>query len=150
LQAFDFRFKVGNVLPYADGFQLLGSPTNRWSAVYALNGTIQTSDARLKREIANLKYGLSQVMRLRSVSFQWKDGNDKGTHLGLIAQEVVAVLPEAVQKGASASAPLGMNYRIDSCAHQSIKSSKEQSSVLKRRSKHYVQRRMPWASGLLL
>src|ERR1043165_9175707 len=110
LRAFDFRFKVGNVLPYADGFQLLGSPTNRWSAVYALNGTIQTSDARLKREIANLKYGLSQVMRLRSVSFQWKDGNDKGTHLGLLAQEVAAVLPEAVQKGASASAPLGMNY----------------------------------------
>src|SRR6185369_11838051 len=46
LRAFDFRFRVGNVLPYDDGFQLLGSSTNRWSAVYALNGTIQTSDAR--------------------------------------------------------------------------------------------------------
>ena len=83
---------------------------NRWSEVWAVNGTIQTSDVRLKQGIANLKYGLSQVMQLRPVSFQWKAGNDKRTHLGLIAQEVDAVLPEAVQKSADASAPLGMNY----------------------------------------
>ncbi|HXI90577.1 MAG TPA: tail fiber domain-containing protein [Blastocatellia bacterium] len=104
-----FRFKVGNVEPDSDT-QTLGSSSNKWSAVWALNGTIQTSDARLKQGIANLKYGLSQVMQLRPVSFQWKAGNDKSTHLGLIAQEVDAVVPEAVQKGADAAAPLGMNY----------------------------------------
>ena len=49
-------------------------------------------------------------MQLRPVSIQWKAGDDKRTHLGLIAQEVEAVLPEAVQKSADARTPLGMNY----------------------------------------
>src|SRR6266536_780632 len=105
-----FRFRVGDVLPDSDNSQTLGSSTNRWSAVWAANGTIQTSDVRLKQGVADLKYGLSQVMQLRPVSFQWKEGNDKGTHLGLIAQEVDAVMPEAVQKSADANAPLGLNY----------------------------------------
>src|SRR2546423_10786788 len=105
-----FRFNGSNVLPDVDNSLNLGSSTNRWSAVFAVNGTIQTSDVRLKREIANLKYGLNQVMQLRPVSFQWKEGNAKRTHLGLIAQEVDAVMPEAVEKSADANAPLGMNY----------------------------------------
>jgi hypothetical protein len=125
-----FRFKVGDVLPDTDNSQTLGSPMNRWAVVYAANGTIQTSDARLKQGIANLKYGLSQVMQLRPVSFQWKDGNDKGTHLGLIAQEVDAVLPEAVQKGADADAPLGMNY--SSLIPVLIKAIQEQQGTLER------------------
>ena len=41
-RAGSFRFKVGSVLPDMDIAQGLGSSTNRWSAVYALNGTIQT------------------------------------------------------------------------------------------------------------
>ena len=110
LQALDFQFNNGNLLPNTDTFQRIGSATNRWKEVWAANGTIQTSDVRLKQRIANLKYGLNQVMQLRPVSFQWKTGNDKGTHLGLIAQEVDAVLPEAVQKGADPETPLGMNY----------------------------------------
>ena len=105
-----FRFSGSNVLPDVDNALNLGSSTNRWSAVFAVNGTIQTSDVRLKRGITNLKYGLNQVMQLRPVSFQWKNGNDKNTHLGLIAQEVDAVMPEAVEKSADANAPLGMNY----------------------------------------
>jgi hypothetical protein len=106
----DFHFKAGNVLPDLNASQTLGSSSNKWKEVWAVNGTIQTSDVRLKRGITNLKYGLSQVMRLRPVSFQWKSGNDNGTHLGLIAQEVDAVMPEAVEKSADANAPLGMNY----------------------------------------
>src|SRR6185295_13026245 len=105
-----FRFSGGNVLPDIDNNLTLGSAGNRWSAVYAANGTIQTSDVRLKQGIANLAYGLNQVMQLRPVSFQWRAGNDKRTHLGLIAQEVDAVMPEAVEKSADANAPLGMNY----------------------------------------
>jgi len=108
-----FRFKTGgpgvSVSPNADDALYLGESSNRWKEVWAVNGTIQTSDVRLKRGIINLKYGLSQVMQLRPVSFQWKNG-DNATHLGLIAQEVDAVMPEAVQKSADANAPLGMNY----------------------------------------
>jgi Chaperone of endosialidase len=129
-----FRFKsvaAGvSVSPHNDDVLYLGEATNRWSAVYAVNGTIQTSDVRLKRGITNLKYGLSQVMQLRPVSFQWKAGNDNRTHLGLIAQEVDAVLPEAVEKNADANAPLGMNY--STLIPVLIKAIQEQQRTLKR------------------
>ena len=125
-----FRFRVGDVLPDSDNSQTLGSSTNRWSAVWAANGTIQTSDARLKRGITNLKYGLNQVMQLRPVSFQWKNGNDNAMHLGLIAQEVDAVMPEAVEKSADANSPLGMNY--SNLIPVLIKAIQEQQGTLER------------------
>ena len=130
LRANEVRFIAGNVLPDSDNIQSLGGSLNRWTAVWAANGTIQTSDARLKQRIANLKYGLSQVMQLRPVSFEWKDRNDKSTHLGLIAQEVDTVLPEAVQKSTDADAPLGMNY--STLIPVLIKAIQEQQSTLER------------------
>jgi len=125
-----FRFKAGNVLPDLDNNQTLGSSSNKWKEVWAVNGTIQTSDVRLKQRIANLKYGLRQVMQLRPVSFQWKTGNDMSTHLGLIAQEVDAVLPEAVEKSSDANAPLGINY--SSLIPVLIKAIQEQQGTLER------------------
>jgi endosialidase-like protein len=101
---------IGNMFPNYDGAQLLGKTTKRWSAVFAVNGVIQTSDARLKKTVTNLGYGLSQVMQLRPVSFQWKDRTDGRTHLGLIAQEVENIIPEAVERDKDPATPLGMNY----------------------------------------
>jgi hypothetical protein len=69
-------------------------------------------------------------MQLRPVSFQWKAGSDKGTHLGLIAQEVDTVLPEAVQKSTDAGAPLGMNY--STLIPVLIKAIQEQQGMLER------------------
>ncbi|HQR35803.1 MAG TPA: tail fiber domain-containing protein [Blastocatellia bacterium] len=99
----------GDVFPTFDGYRL-GTPTKRWAAVYAVNGTIQTSDARMKKGITNLRYGLSELMQLRPVSFQWKDDNNGQQHLGFIAQETQQVIPEAVVQPAEADSTLGMNY----------------------------------------
>jgi hypothetical protein len=62
-------------------------------------GFQQPSDARHKDDIENLSGALDKVLRLRGVSFRWKDESsksEKGKQFGLIAQEVNEVLPETV------------------------------------------------------
>lgn len=82
--------------PDADGARDLGTSSYRWNTVYAVNGTINTSDARLKENVAELRYGLAEVMQLRPVSFRWRDFPEDGTRLGLVAQEVRPVISEVV------------------------------------------------------
>lgn len=62
----------------------------------------QTSDERLKRNIEPLSGALDKVTRLRGVWFNWTNqpaDTPQPRDLGLIAQEVKAVLPEAVTEG---------------------------------------------------
>ena len=98
----------GDVIPDADNSRTCGNSSKRWSAVYAVNGTIQTSDLRLKKNIHELPYGLTEVLRLNPVAYNWKD-NTGGNKIGLIAQEVRKVIPEVVL-GDEAKENLGMNY----------------------------------------
>ncbi|WP_408097050.1 tail fiber domain-containing protein [Peredibacter sp. HCB2-198] len=64
-----------------------------------LSGTLtQASDIRLKHEINSIPYALDAVTKLDGVTYYWKDsskGPDK--QIGLIAQNVEKVFPEAVQ-----------------------------------------------------
>jgi len=130
LRASTFWVRGGDWNPDIDNTIQLGQPSNRWSEVWAVNGTIQTSDARLKQRITNLRYGLSQVMQLRPVTFQWMDGSDGRTHVGLIAQEVEPIMPEIIERNSDASAPLGMNY--NNLIPVLIKAIQEQQILLKR------------------
>lgn len=58
---------------------------------------VQGSDSRLKDNIIPITNSLDKVKSLRGVEFDWNSGVNEGTHdVGLIAQEVEAVLPEAV------------------------------------------------------
>ena len=70
-----------------------------------VNGTItcanliETSDARLKEDIAPLTDALDKVVALRGVSYQRKDA-DGGAEIGFIGQEVAGVYPELVDTDA--------------------------------------------------
>jgi hypothetical protein len=94
--------------PFSTGTYTLGTSTRRWTEVHAVNGTIQTSDATLKQDIADLSYGIDEVMRLRPVTFRWIGEAEGKTRVGLLAQEVRAVVPEVVNE--SDGGPLGLNY----------------------------------------
>lgn len=60
---------------------------------------IYSSDKRLKNDIQPIKDSLSKVLQITGVSFSWKSGNKKGkADIGVIAQDVQKVLPEAVSE----------------------------------------------------
>jgi len=54
------------------------------------------SDRRLKTNIQTVPNALSKVLELRGVTYDWKDGREKGNRLGFIAQEVAEILPQVV------------------------------------------------------
>ena len=56
------------------------------------------SDRKLKKNIKDTPYGLSDVMKMRAVEFDWKEKR-KGVHdIGVIAQEVEKIIPEVVKE----------------------------------------------------
>ena len=79
-----------------DSFQLGGSAL-RWEAVWATDGTINTSDRREKRDIQQLHYGLREILDLNPVRFRWKAKPEQGEKLGLIAQDLLEIIPEVVK-----------------------------------------------------
>jgi trimeric autotransporter adhesin len=99
-----------DVVPWSTNASYLGTSANRWLAVYSANGTIQTSDARLKSNIKDIGYGLETILNLRPVSFTWKDDTQNALHLGLIAQDVQKVIGEVVDTGKDSEKTLGINY----------------------------------------
>jgi len=83
--------------PTTDNIRDLGTSTYRWDDVYATNGTINTSDKRDKQNIKQTTYGLNEILQLNPVSFTWKDKPQQGKKLGLIAQDLLKVIPEVVK-----------------------------------------------------
>lgn len=56
-----------------------------------------TSDIRLKKDIALIPDALAKLAQLRGVTFHWKDPAKSGAeHIGVIAQDVEKVFPQAV------------------------------------------------------
>ena len=82
----------------ASGNLLVG--TTSGSDKVTVNGTVSatnfntTSDATLKTNVETLSGSLDAVKSLRGVSFDWLDNG--GSEIGVIAQEVEAVLPNVV------------------------------------------------------
>lgn len=67
-------YQDGSIAPLADNAQTCGATGLRWSAVWAANGTIQTSDERTKKDIEDSVLGLSFINDLRPVSYKFKVG----------------------------------------------------------------------------
>jgi hypothetical protein len=65
----------------------------------AQNGTSWTnsSDERLKNITGEIQNGLNKVCSLRAAEYTWKSDETAKPQVGLIAQDVLAVLPQAVE-----------------------------------------------------
>lgn len=82
--------------PWSDATYSLGTGPQRWTAVYAVNGTIQTSDGNEKQQIEELSAAeLAVARRLKGLirKFKFNDavaekGDDARIHVGVIAQDV--------------------------------------------------------------
>lgn len=100
---------TGKVIPDADNAFTLGEGGRRWSQVWSATGTIQTSDATLKTNIIPSPYGLQEVLQLTPVQYNWKETPDGKKEVGLLAQDVLKLIPEAVVVPEDGSA-MGMKY----------------------------------------
>jgi hypothetical protein len=98
-----------DLLPVTDHASNLGSATLGFNNVYSYNYT-SLSDFRLKKNIADLSYGLKEVLKLRPVSYLWKKRPEDGLALGLIAQEIRKVIPEVVTEGTDEEKTLAVKY----------------------------------------
>jgi len=57
------------------------------------------SDRKLKKNITELDYGLNEILQLKPSRYLMKEENEGDpTHIGLIAQDVQAILPEVVHE----------------------------------------------------
>lgn len=82
--------------PAGSGNVSLGASTHLWSSVYAVSGTIQTSDLTHKVEVEELpeKY-LAMLDGVTPRRFKLVEGTSGRYHVGFIAQEVEAAMEAA-------------------------------------------------------
>ncbi|MEM7374739.1 MAG: tail fiber domain-containing protein [Bacteroidota bacterium] len=99
-----------HVFPRLDNSAELGRASNRWKLVWSANGTLQTSDRRLKENIHLLDYGLNQVLSMKPVRYHWKNDPAGPAKLGFIAQDLLKTVPEVVMQPEDPEASLGVNY----------------------------------------
>jgi hypothetical protein len=106
------------------------------SAELDVNGEIKTvdinvaSDANLKTNIKTIKDPLEKVLKIRGVTFDWKENLKSSA--GVIAQEVEEVLPELVKDKGSKS----VNYNgLIGLLIEAVKAQQEEINMLKDRLK---------------
>ncbi|HTY12712.1 MAG TPA: tail fiber domain-containing protein [Candidatus Omnitrophota bacterium] len=117
----DMLTVAGNVVPASDAINTCGKSGKRWYQIWASTGTIQTSDDRIKAGQKDLGKGLADIEKLKPKEYflrnaemtgkgiSFKPGGKKD--IGLIAQELYKVIPEAVYKPSDEAKELwGINY----------------------------------------
>jgi len=100
----EFRWSH-SVEPINDNSLSLGNSTNRWAQVFAINGVINTSDFNEKENILPLKYGVEELMKIKPITYEWKnkygsitdsEGIVAKKKIGFRAQNLQQVIPEVV------------------------------------------------------
>jgi hypothetical protein len=99
----------GRVNPAGVGYAVYGENNNHSGYAGYFHGDVTVtgifsnpSDERLKKNVKPIDGALGQLLKLRGVTFEWKDPDSyggAGTQQGFIAQEVEKVFPHWVTTG---------------------------------------------------
>jgi len=82
--------------PNGTGYDL-GSIFIPWEDLYLKEGVVNISDRQAKTNIKKLDAGLEEILRLQPIKYQWKNSKTDKEKIGLIAQDLLNVLPEVVK-----------------------------------------------------
>jgi hypothetical protein len=106
----------GEVRPADDNDHSIGLSNRRYTTIFAVNGSINTSDRTEKNTIVESDLGLDFINKLKPVSYKWNKDDGK-THYGLIAQDLEETLTSIGKTIADfggiykeADSPMGLGY----------------------------------------
>jgi hypothetical protein len=102
-------FKGMNVVPATDNSKSCGASGKRWTAVWAANGTIQTSDERQKAIKGSCR-GLDFIRTLNPFEYDWINSPEGKIHMGVGARAIRAAYPELALVQGRESDVMGLNY----------------------------------------
>src|SRR6478609_5851795 len=89
-----------NFVPDNTNSHSLGTSTNEWTEIWAIDGSINLTSRSNTKNVKELPYGLKEIMKLKPVIYNRAnnpEGGDGVKRLGLIAEDVKSVVPEAVR-----------------------------------------------------
>jgi hypothetical protein len=89
-------FAVGTQSGASPNFQIYNPSGGGVYLGYSASSWTGVSDERLKNITGEISDGLNKVNQLRAVEFTWKRDETNESQVGLIAQDVQAVLPQAI------------------------------------------------------
>lgn len=97
--------------PYYDNECSLGHQSYRWTEVWAVNGSIRTSDRKDKDILGELDIETAKRLILDSnpVEYMWKDGDHRRTRMGFIAQDTAEICKSMNKNLALVTA----SYKVD-------------------------------------
>jgi hypothetical protein len=99
----DNVFRIGGWSASSNAFQMDGSGN-----LTMLGNVTAYSDARMKKDVVTIDNALDLVGKMRGVRYTRIDTEKRGT--GVIAQEMLEVMPEVVQQGIGADDTLSVAY----------------------------------------
>ncbi|QKZ05815.1 tail fiber domain-containing protein [Pseudomonas eucalypticola] len=90
----------GSFFPNTDGGMNCGTGQNRFASLYAVTGTINTSDAREKTEVSKLtdsEVSAAMLLAAEIGSYKWLSsivvkGEDARTHIGMTVQRAIEIM----------------------------------------------------------
>ncbi len=122
----DGKFGIGTEAP-TEKLHVVGN-------ILATGTITPNSDERLKTNIKPITSALDKIASLKGVTYTWKNpenhGEDTSTQIGLLAQDVEKIFPEAVKTAADKDQTKSVNY--NGLVGALVEAVKEQKSLLEK------------------